>query len=252
MRGLFLSQIGNAVLFFGTACVDGAVEWRRVGMQTLKQILNVGFFSLPLLGVTACFSGIVFSLQMYNGFSQFGVEDEYVPLVVSLSFVRELGPVLTGLLMAGRCGSAMAAELGTMRVTEQIDALRSLCIRPMGYLVFPRMLASFLVFPFVSTVFCVVGMTGGAFAAQALLGADAHRFLIESFSALKTIDWSTSMLKSAVFGVLMSWMGCYWGMKARSSAQGVGLAVTQTVVSSSILILLANIILTMLFLKKFS
>lgn len=244
----FLFSVGRLGIFLGQACI-GALQRPFYGHQILEQFLHIGYFSLPVVGLTAIFSGMVLALQSYTGFSRFSAEGA-VATVVVLSMTRELGPVLAGLMVAGRMGASMAAEIGTMRVTEQIDALTTLSTNPIKYLVVPRLLAGFLMLPVLVFVADIIGVMGGYMVAVYKLGANPSNYLHQTIHYLEFQDVFSGLLKAAVFGIIISLMGCYHGYYADRGAEGVGRATTNAVVSASILILVMNYALTALLFTK--
>lgn len=219
------------------------------GRLFLRAFVEVGYFSLPVVALTAVFSGMVIALQSYTGFSRFGATSA-IAYIVLVAEVRELAPVLAGLMVAGRVGAAMAAELGTMRVTDQIDALTTLSTEPMKYLVAPRLLAGILALPLLVLVADTLGVMGGWIVATAKLGFNSEMYLANSLNFLQTSDVTVSLVKASVFGFLVSLMGCYHGYSSRGGAQGVGAATTSAVVSASILILACDYVLTELFFAR--
>ena len=214
--------------------------------QYLRQFLDIGYYSLPVVGLTAIFTGAVLALQSYTGFQRFQAESAIATIVV-LSVVRELGPVLAGLMVAGRVGAAMAAELGTMRVTEQIDALTTLSTDPYRYLIMPRLVGGLVMLPLLVVVADVIGVMGGYLIATLKLGFGSVEYLNNTFRYLETVDVVSGLTKAAVFGFIVALMGCYHGFYSRRGAQGVGVATTRAVVTASIMILTANYIVTELF-----
>jgi phospholipid/cholesterol/gamma-HCH transport system permease protein len=212
----------------------------------LKQIEEVGIKSIPVVLITGAFTGMVLALQSYTGFKRFNAE-AFVGTVVALSMTRELGPVLSGLMVSGRVGSAMAAELGTMQVTEQIDALYTLATNPIKYLIVPRFLASVIVMPILTLFADVVGILGGYLVSVNLLGSNPTIYLRRTFDYLDLEDFYTGLLKSVVFGMIIAIVGCYQGFHTQGGAEGVGKATTKAVVMSSLLILIANYFITALF-----
>ena len=214
-----------------------------------KQVLDIGFYSLPVVGLTTLFAGMVIALQTYSGFSGFKAES-VIASVVLISVTRELAPVLSALMVAGRIGAAMAAEIGTMRVTEQIDALYTLSTNPFKYLVTPRLLAGIIVLPLLVLIGDVIGIFGGYTVAIYQLDYNAANYINATINELQSIDVITGLIKGAVFGFIIALMGCYNGYKSKGGAQGVGNATTNAVVASSILILICNYIITgMIFTK---
>jgi phospholipid/cholesterol/gamma-HCH transport system permease protein len=212
----------------------------------LKQIEEVGIKSIPVVLITGAFTGMVLALQSYTGFKRFNAE-AFVGTVVALSMTRELGPVLSGLMVSGRVGSAMAAELGTMQVTEQIDALYTLATNPIKYLIVPRFLASVIIMPILTLFADVVGILGGYLVSVNLLGSNPTIYLRRTFDYLDLEDIYTGLLKSVVFGMIIAIIGCYQGFHTQGGAEGVGKATTKAVVMSSLLILIANYFITALF-----
>jgi len=211
--------------------------------QIAYQLLNIGYLSLPVVGMTAIFTGMVLALQSYTGFSRFSAENS-ISTVVILSMTRELGPVLGGLMVAGRMGASMAAEIGTMRVTEQIDALVTLSTNPFKYLIAPRLIAGVATLPILVLCADAIGVFGGYLVAVHKLGFNGAIYLDQTFKYLKSEDVTSGLIKAAVFGFVISLMGCYHGYYSRGGAQGVGQATTKAVVSSSIMILFLNYLLT--------
>src|SRR4030043_260748 len=198
----------------------------------VKQMEEVGIRSMPVVLVTATFTGMVLALQSYSGFQRFGATS-FVGSVVALSITRELGPVFAGLLVSGRGGASMAAELGTMKVTEQIDALVTLATNPIKYLVVPRVVAATLVLPVLVVFADLVGILGGYFVSVYLLGANPYVYVDKTYQYLEFRDIYTGLVKSAVFGFLIALISCYNGFIAEGGAGGGGRATTRAVVASS-------------------
>ncbi|MCX5910180.1 MAG: ABC transporter permease [Deltaproteobacteria bacterium] len=211
----------------------------------LKQMEDVGLKSIPVILITGTFTGMVLALQSYSGFKRFNAE-AFVGTVVALSMTRELGPVLTGLMVSGRVGSAMAAELGTMQVTEQIDALYTLAINPIQYLIVPRLLASLIVVPILTLFANLMGILGGYMISVYLLGANQTTYLKRTYDYLALEDIYIGLLKALVFGMIIATIGCYQGFYTRGGAEGVGRSTTRAVVVSSLSILVANYFITAL------
>ncbi len=211
-----------------------------------QQLLTIGYFSLPVVGLTALFTGGALALQIYSGGARFNAEAA-VPSVVAIAMVRELGPVLGGLMVAGRVSSSIAAELGTMRVTEQIDALTTLSTNPMKYLVVPRVLAATLAMPVLAFIGDVIGIMGGFLVGTQRLDFNASTYINNTVDFLEVGDVTSGLVKAAAFGFIVALMGCYHGYNSGRGAQGVGKATTNAVVSASVLILAANYILTEVF-----
>lgn len=249
-RGVLASceAVGELVLFAIRALVSGiAGPWYP--RLIARQMIEIGYFSLPVVGLTAIFSGMVLALQSYTGFSRFEAESA-IPTIVVLSMTRELGPVLAGLMVAGRVGAAMAAELGTMRVTEQIDALTTLSTDPFRYLIFPRLIAGLLMLPLLVVIADIIGVMGGFVVSVYKLGFQPIEYINKTFEFLERQDVVSGLVKAAVFGFIVTLMGCYQGYRSKGGAQGVGAATTRAVVSASILILVANYIVTELFFAR--
>lgn len=214
--------------------------------QIWRQLVDIGYYSLPVVGMTTLFTGMVLALQSYTGFTRFNAESAIAAVVV-LSMTRELAPVLAGLMVAGRIGAAIAAEIGTMRVTEQIDALSTLSVNPFKYLIAPRVIAGTLMLPVLVLIGDIIGIFGGYVVSVHSLGFGAGSYLSQSWDVLETMDVVSGLIKAAVFGFVVSIMGCYHGYNSARGAQGVGAATTNAVVSSSILILIFNFIVTKVF-----
>ncbi|MFA5122049.1 MlaE family ABC transporter permease [Zavarzinia sp.] len=211
-----------------------------------RQMLSIGYFSLPVVGMTAVFTGMVLALQIYIGSSRFNAENAVATIVV-IAIARELGPVLSGLMVAGRVSAAMAAELGTMRVTEQIDALTTLSTNPFKYLVAPRLIAATVTMPLLVIVSDIIGVMGGYLVGTGKLGFNYGSYLKSTVDYLEVMDVVSGLVKAAAFGFILALMGCYHGYHSRGGAQGVGAATTNAVVSASVLILAANYLITELF-----
>ncbi len=214
-----------------------------------RQMVEIGYFSLPVVGLTAIFSGMVLALQSHTGFARFSAEGAVATIVV-LSMTRELGPVLAGLMVAGRVGASMAAEIGTMRVTEQIDALTTLSTNPFKYLVAPRLLAGTLMLPVLVLIADVIGVFGGYLIGTYKLGFNPANYIARTWEFLEPMDVISGLVKASVFGFLITLMGCYNGYQSRGGAQGVGQATRNAVVSASILILVFNYLITELFFSR--
>ncbi len=210
-----------------------------------KQMEFIGVNSILVVVLTALFSGMVLALQGYYGFRKFGGES-LLGATVALSLTRELGPVLTSLMVTARAGSAIAAEIGTMRVTEQIDALESMAVNPLHYLVTPRLWAGFLMVPLLTVVANVVGIAGGYLIGVVLLNIDPGVFINKMVELVELSDITNGLYKAVVFGGLLALVGCYKGYHARGGAEGVGKATTEAVVISSVGILILDYILTSL------
>ncbi len=242
----FLAQAGRLTIFAGTAlshCLRPPFFPRLI----LRQMIEIGYFSLPVVGLTTIFSGMVLALQSHTGFARFSAEGA-VATVVVLSMTRELGPVLAGLMGAGRIGAAMAAEIGTMRVTEQIDALTTLSTNPYKYLVAPRLIAGLLMLPVLVLIGDIIGVFGGYLIGTYKLGFNPNVYVSRTWEFLEPIDVISGLVKAAVFGFIIALMGCYHGYHSKGGAQGVGSATTNAVVS--VLILVFNYVITELFFAR--
>jgi phospholipid/cholesterol/gamma-HCH transport system permease protein len=238
----FLATTGRLAIFTGIS-VGHIVRPPFYPRLLLRQVIEIGYYSLPVVGLTAVFTGMVLALQSYSGFSRFNAESAIATVVV-LSVTRELAPVLAGLMVAGRIGAAMAAEIGTMRVTEQIDALSTLSTNPYKYLVAPRLLAGLIMLPCCVFVADIIGVFGGYLISVHKLGFNPSVYIKNTWQFLETMDVVSGLVKAGVFGFIIALMGCYHGYHSRGGAQGVGTATTNAVVSASILILGSNYLIT--------
>jgi phospholipid/cholesterol/gamma-HCH transport system permease protein len=241
----FLQATGRLAMFAGHAlshCVRGPFYPRQI----VGQMIDIGYFSLPVVGLTALFTGMVLALQSHTGFSRFDAESA-IPTVVVLSITRELGPVMAGLMVSGRIGAAIAAELGTMRVTEQIDALTTLSTNPYKYLIAPRLIAGVIVMPLLVLVADIIGVFGGFMVCVYRLNFNAANYISQSWRYLEHRDVTSGLWKAAAFGFIITLMGSYNGFNSKGGAQGVGAATTNAVVTASIIILVTNYLLTGLF-----
>lgn len=239
---------GRLALF----AASGISHWVRppfYGRMFLRAFIEIGYFSLPVVALTAVFTGMVLALQSSTGLSRFSADSAVASLVV-LSVTRELGPVLAGLMVAGRVGAAIAAEIGTMRVTDQIDALTTLSTNPMKYLVSPRLLAGLIALPLLVIVADILGVLGGFIIATVKLGFNSGQYLTNTLTFIQTDDVVSGLVKAAVFGVLITLMGCFQGYHSKGGAQGVGAATTSAVVAASVLILAFDYVLTELFFAR--
>ncbi len=214
--------------------------------KIMEQLIEIGFYSLPVVALTTFFAGAVIALQTYTGFARFSAEGA-VAMVVLIAVTRELAPVMAGLMVAGRIGAAMAAELGTMRVTEQIDALSTLSTNPFKYLISPRILAGIVMMPVLVLIGDVIGICGGYIIGVYKLDFNASSYLVNTWNFMEPMDVISGLVKASVFGFIITLLGCYNGYNSKGGAQGVGSATTNAVVSASILILIFNYILTEVF-----
>jgi phospholipid/cholesterol/gamma-HCH transport system permease protein len=252
----FVALLGRALLgacqatgrlaVFGVSGLSHIFRPPFYGRMFLRAFVEIGYFSLPVVALTAVFTGMVLALQSSTGLSRFSADSAVASLVV-LSVTRELGPVLAGLMVAGRVGASMAAEIGTMRVTDQIDALTTLSTNPMKYLVAPRLLAGLIALPLLVVVADILGVLGGFIIATLKLGFNSGIYLTNTLNFIQSDDVISGLAKAAVFGVLVTLMGCYHGYNSKGGAQGVGSATTAAVVAASVLILAFDYVLTELF-----
>jgi len=237
-----LMGLGRIMLLLGSTLkgiVRPPVELRNI----VNQMLQIGVNSLPVVLVTAVFTGMVLALQSYTGFKRFGAEG-LVGSVVALSMTRELGPVLTALIVTGRAGAAMAAELGTMRVTEQIDALETLATNPVKYLVVPRFLSGMIMLPALTAVTDIIGILGGYFVTVMLLGSSSTTYLRATWDYLELQDIYSGLVKACFFGAAFALISSYKGFYTSGGAEGVGRATTGAVVYSSMTILISDYFLS--------
>ncbi|MGZ6008190.1 MAG: MlaE family ABC transporter permease [Rhizomicrobium sp.] len=244
----FLAQIGSLTMFTissVSSCFRPPIYWLHI----VRQIMRIGYFSLPVVGLTAFFTGGVLALQIYIGGNRYGAE-AIVPQIVVLGITRELGPVIAGLMVAGRVAAAIAAEIGTMRVTEQIDALTTLATNPIKYLVVPRLIAAVVSMPILVAIADSIGVFGGYVVSTQSLGFSGGIYLKNTVDFVTHQDVTSGLIKAAVFGFIIALMGCYNGFNSKGGAQGVGAATTNAVVSASILILAANYLLTSVLFSK--
>jgi phospholipid/cholesterol/gamma-HCH transport system permease protein len=239
-----MALVGRVTLFAWRTLLRGLLPPYYPG-RLGEQLLQIGWLSLPVVGLTAIFTGAALAQQIYTGGSRFNAQST-VPAVVVIGMVRELGPVLVGLMVSGRVTSAMAAELGMMRVTEQLDAMMTLRTDPYRYLIVPRLLAAVIALPVLVLVADSIGMLGGYLLATGKLHFNGYNYLIVSRHVLRSDDIVMSLFKAGVFGFFMALMGCYAGFNTVGGAAGVGKSTTNAVVSSFVLILLANLLITVI------
>ena len=213
------------------------------GKLLVNQIFNAGSKSFSLVFITSAAIGMVMTLQFGIGLQKFG-GTLYVPRIVALSFVRELGPVFTGLMIAGRVGAGIASEVGSMAVTQQIDAIRALGTSPIAKIVVPRILGTMIALPFLTVFANLVGMIGAVFVGASELGLEPEFFISKILETVTLSDYLSGLVKSVFFAFFISVSGCYYGMRVRKGTQDVGLATTKTVVVASILILVGDFFLT--------
>jgi phospholipid/cholesterol/gamma-HCH transport system permease protein len=237
--------VGNLGLF-ALEAISHLLRPPFYGRLFWRAFVEIAWFSLPVVALTAVFTGMVLALQSYTGFARFNAQSAIASVVV-ISLVRELGPVLAALMVAGRIGASFAAEIGTMRVTDQIDALTTLSTNPMKYLVAPRLLAAVIAMPLLVLVADVLGVMGGWLIGTYKLGFVSAAYLKSTFDYLVTEDVVSGLVKAAVFGFVIALMGTWCGYNSKGGAQGVGGATTKAVVASSILILALDYVLTEIF-----
>ncbi|MHA7868226.1 MAG: MlaE family ABC transporter permease [Salipiger thiooxidans] len=240
-----LAGVGRVAIFAARAA-SHIFRAPFYGCEALNALLQIGWLSLPVVGMTALFTGGALALQIYSGGARFSAE-AVVPQIVAIGMVRELGPVLVGLMIAARVTSSIAAEIATMKVTEQIDALVTLSTNPMKYLVAPRLLAGLVVVPLLVGVGDVIGIFGGWFVATSSLGFNPAAYLKNTLDFLEPLDVISSLVKGCAFGGIAALMGCYHGMHSGRGAQGVGRATKGSVEAAAVLILAANFLLTGVF-----
>jgi len=240
----FAHSVGLFILFLAKA-IKAAVTHRLSIKKLLLYMYTIGVESINIVVLTGTFTGMVFALQTYIGFQRVGGE-QFLGAVVALGMIRELGPVLTGLMITGRAGSAIAAEIGTMNITEQLDALRTLQINIYQYLVVPRIVGSIIILPSMAIIAMMCGIAGGYIISVYVLGLSPEDYTTSIKNFVELSDITGGLIKSSVFGLILSWVGTYKGYYTEGGARGVGIATTQSVVLSSSLILISNYFLTKL------
>ena len=245
---LALLQTAGAVALFALRGLQAILLPPYYPRQLGRQIMQIGYLSLPVVGLTAVFTGAALALNIYTGGGRFNAA-QIVPQIVALGITRELGPVLAALMLAGRVSAAIAAEIGAMRATEQIDALQTLSTDPYRYLVAPRLLAAVLTLPLLTAVADIIGIAGGWIVATASLDFNGATYIRSTWQFMKPWDVESGLIKAAVFGFIVALMGTYHGYTASGGARGVGRATTHAVVSAAVLIFAADFLLTSLFTK---
>ena len=235
-------MLGNFTMFLFKAARTLVTTKLKLG-KTLAQINRIGIESLAIVVLTGSFAGMVFALQSYIGFQRVGGE-QFIGAVVALGMLRELGPVLTGLMVTGRAGSAIAAEIGTMRITEQIDALQTLRINTFQYLVVPRIIAGTIILPFLTLFAMICGVIGGYVICVHVLELSPEDYINSIKSYVELSDIRGGLIKASAFGFILTWVGTYKGYRTHGGARGVGISTTESVVVGSILILVSNYFLT--------
>ncbi|GAA6207709.1 ABC transporter permease [Cognatishimia sp. WU-CL00825] len=243
---LSLLAITGQVIIFAAQGISHIFRPPFYGREFLNALLHIGWLSLPVVGLTAFFTGGALALQIYAGGARFSAE-AVVPQIVAIGMVRELGPVLVGLMIAARVTSSIAAEIATMKVTEQIDALVTLSTHPMKYLTAPRVLAALLVVPVLVGIGDLIGIYGGYIVSTKQLGFNPASYIKNTANFLEFADILSSLVKGCIFGGIAATMGCYYGMQSGRGAQGVGQATKSSVQAAAVLILAANFLLTSVF-----
>jgi phospholipid/cholesterol/gamma-HCH transport system permease protein len=236
------AALGGFVLFFLRALTTLSTTRLNV-TQLFLHMKQVGVDSLMIIVLTGFSVGLALALQTNIGLSRFGT-NEFIGVIVALGMARELGPVLTGLMVTGRAGSAMAAEIGTMRITEQIDALRTLGINPFQYLIVPRMIASALILPFLTIFSVISGVVGGYILCVYKLEMNPEAYISGIQQFVELSDLNGGLIKSSCFGIILAWVGTYNGYHTVGGARGVGISTTRSVVLASIMILITNYFLS--------
>jgi phospholipid/cholesterol/gamma-HCH transport system permease protein len=243
---LTLVRTAGRVALFGGRGVYAVGAPPFYPAQFGRQVMQIGYLSLPVVGLTAIFTGAALALNIYTGGGRFNAE-QIMPQIVALGITRELGPVLAALMLAGRVSAAIAAEIGAMRATEQIDALQTLSTDPYRYLVAPRLLAAVITLPLLTVVADIIGIAGGWLVATATLDFNGASYVRNTWDFLESWDIVSGLIKAAAFGFIVALMGCYHGFTATGGARGVGRATTKAVVSAAVLVFAADYILTSIF-----
>ncbi len=250
----YLEKLGAAVLGFlekiGDVILLGVETFRQLRhmprmRHVLRQMAHLGVDTLPIVTLTLLFTGMVMTLQLAHEFIRFGAQST-IGGVIAIAIGRELGPVLVGVVAAGRVGAAITAEISTMKVTEQIDALRVMATNPVGYLVVPRMIACMAMVPLLTVFGDIIGVLGGWLIAVNYSGITTFLYFNSIHVFVATQDMTGGLFKAVVFGMVIAIMGCYYGLRAPNGAEGVGRATTRSVVSSIILIFMTNVFLSLI------
>jgi phospholipid/cholesterol/gamma-HCH transport system permease protein len=242
-----LQGLGNLLIFCGSVLL-AALTPRWYFGEIGRQMVRIGYYSLPVVGLAAVFIGAALALNIYVGGARFNAE-QFVPTIVVLGITRELGPVITGLMLAGRVSAGIAAEVGAMRVTEQIDALTTLSADPKRYLYAPRLIAAILTLPLLVIIADIIGVAGGWLVGVGSLDFDSTVYLRNTLDFLEIKDVTAGLIKSSVFGAIIALMGCYQGDRSQAGATGVGRAATLSMVSAAVLVLASNYVLSTLFVE---
>ncbi len=242
-----LAEIGRLAVFAGRIFA-AAFTPRWYPGEIMRQIVRIGFYSLPVVGLSAIFIGAALALNIYEGGSRYGAE-QFVPNIVVLGISRELGAVITGLMLAGRVSAGIAAEIGAMRVTEQIDALETLSASPARYLYAPRLLAALITLPLLVIVANIIGVMGGWLVSVHGLGFDSTVYLRNTLDFVTRNDILVGLIKAVLFGAVIAILGCYHGDRSQAGATGVGRAATLSMVGAAVLVLAFNYVLSTLFVE---
>lgn len=243
----FFAEAGRLSLF-AARVKAAAFSPRWYFAEIWRQMVRIGFYSLPVIGLSSVFIGAALALNIYTGGSRYGAE-QFVPNIVVLGITRELGATITGLMLAGRVSAGIAAEIGAMRVTEQIDALKTLSANPYRYLYAPRFLAGLVTLPLLVVVANIIGVMGGWAVSVFSLGFDSTTYLRNTLDFVTQEDITVGLIKAVVFGGVIALMGCYHGDKSQAGATGVGRAATLSMVGAAVLVLAFNYILSTLFVR---
>lgn len=244
--GLF-AEIGRLAVFAGRVKI-AAITPRLYGGEILRQMVRIGFYSLPVVGLAAVFIGAALALNIYEGGSRYGAE-QFVPNIVVLGISRELGAVITGLMLAGRVSAGIAAEIGAMRVTEQIDALETLSASRYRYLYAPRFIAALATLPLLVMAANIIGVMGGWLVSVYGLGFDSTVYLRNTVDFVTRDDILVGLIKAVLFGGIIAVMGCYQGDRSQAGATGVGRAATLSMVGAAVLVLAFNYVLSTIFVE---
>ena len=242
-----LAEIGRLAVFAGSVKI-AAITPRWYGGEILRQMVRIGFYSLPFVGLAAVFIGAALALNIYECGSRYGAE-QFVPNIVVLGISRELGAVITGLMLAGRVSAGIAAEIGAMRVTEQIDALETLSASRYRYLYAPRFIAALATLPLLVMAANIIGVMGGWLVSVYCLGFDSTVYLRNTVDFITRDDILVGLIKAVLFGGIIAVMGCYQGDRSQAGATGVGRAATLSMVGAAVLVLAFNYVLSTLFVE---
>ena len=243
----FFAEAGRLSLFAARVKM-AALSPRWYFAEIWRQMIRIGFYSLPVVGMSSIFIGAALALNIYTGGSRYGAE-QFVPNIVVLGITRELGVTITGLMLAGRVSAGIAAEIGAMRVNEQIDALKTLSADPYRYLYAPRFLAGVITMPLLVIVANTIGVMGGWAVSVFSLDFDSTTYLRNTLDFVTQEDITVGLVKAVVFGGVIALMGCYQGDRSEAGATGVGRAATLSMVGAAVLVLAFNYVLSTLFVR---